>query len=297
MKPYKFDQPPLVHAHGTIPLRREEDADLYFQVEGGPFHWNKFNVRQIAGNIHWAGLHLDLSGVDGEFYGGQATGWASFDFKPKHDPDYRFSLTTTNTQLHSLMADLSARTNHLDGLLSGTLNIAKANSADWRNTEGNGAIELRDGLLWDIPVFGIFSDVLNGITPGLGSSRASAAACNFTITNGVIRSDDLELRSPAMRLQYDGTVDLQGHVDARVEASLLRDMPLFGPLVSTVLWPMEKLFEYKVSGNLREPKIEPLFFIPRIVLLPFHPFRTLKSLMADETNLSSTNAPSTSQGQ
>ena len=54
---------------------------------------------------------------------------------------------------------------------------------------------LRDGLIWDIPIFGIFSDVLNGMVPGLGSSRASAGTCTFIITNGIIRSDDLDIRS------------------------------------------------------------------------------------------------------
>ena len=40
------------------------------------------------------------------------------------------------------------------------------------------------------------------------------------INNGVVRSDDLEIRSPAMRLDYHGSVDLQGQVNARVEAEL-----------------------------------------------------------------------------
>ena len=89
---------------------------------------------------------------------------------------------------------------------------------------GHGDLNLRDGLIWDIPLFGIFSDVLNGMVPGLGSSRASAGTCTFAITNGIIRSDDLDIRSTGMRLQYRGTLDFQGQVNARVEAELLRDM-------------------------------------------------------------------------
>ena len=33
------------------------------------------------------------------------------------------------------------------------------------------------------------------MVPGLGSSRASAGTCTFIITNGIIRSDDLDIRS------------------------------------------------------------------------------------------------------
>src|ERR1035441_7957904 len=134
----------------------------------------------------------------------------------------------------------------------------------------------------------MFSGVLNGMVPGLGSSRASAGTCSFIITNGVIRSDDLDIRSTGMRLQYRGTVDFQGQVNARVEAGLLRDIWLVGPVVSTVLWPVTKLFEYRVSGSLGQPKTDPVYIVPKGVFLPFHfpfhPFRSPRGVLpADRT--------------
>ena len=174
--------------------------------------------------------------------------------------------------------------------MSGTLRMTRANSEN-QAMEGYGKVDLRDGLIWNIPIFGIFSPVLNGLSPGLGNSRASAGTGNFTITNGVIRSDDLEIRTTATRLQYRGTVDLQGQVNARVEAELLRDMRIVGPLVSTIFWPVTKLFEYKVTGSLSEPKIAPVNFVPRIVLMPFHPFRTLRDLLPEDAPMPGTNAP------
>ena len=141
----------------------------------------------------------------------------------------------------------------------------------------------------------MFSDVLNGLAPGLGSSRASAGTCTFGITNGVIRSNDLDIRSTAVRLQYRGTVDFESRVKARVEAGLLRDVWLVGPVVSTVFWPVTKVFEYKVSGTLGEPKAEPVFLIPKVMLLPFqmpfHPLRTLKGLLPEDSGASRTNNP------
>jgi len=97
--------------------------------------------------------------------------------------------------------------------------------------------------------------VLDSIVPGLGSSRASAGACSFVITNAVIRSDDLEIEASTVRLLYRGTVDLDGEVNARVEAELLRDMWVVGPLVRWAFWPVTKTFEYKVTGTLTEPRL------------------------------------------
>jgi AsmA-like C-terminal region len=290
ISPYAFSIPPTVHAQGIIPMHNEEQADLRFHVEGGPFHWSSFNVPYIGGDIHWAGLRLMLNDVHFDFYGGTALGSATFLFFPDRNAEFQFALAATNTLLQGLTADLSTHTNHLEGRLAGNLLVTKATVGDWRTVNGHGNVALRDGLIWDIPLFGIASPVLDAIAPGLGSSRANSGTCTFLITNGVIHSTDLELRSPAMRLQYRGDVDLDGRVNARLEAGLLRDMWLFGPLVSTVLWPVTKLFEYKVTGTLANPKSEPLFLLPKIFLLPLHPLRTLKGLLPEDSN-TRTNAP------
>jgi hypothetical protein len=288
---YSFGSPPTVRLYGTIPLHGEEQADLHFDLAGGPFHWWKFNVPHITGHVHWAGLHLSLTDVQAEFYHGVAAGEASFDFPKDRGTDFRFNLTATNVLLQSLLSDLSTSTNHVEGRLSGSLSVTKANTENWQTVFGYGEAHLRDGLLWNIPVFGIFSPILNGITPGLGNSRASAATASFIITNGVIRSTDLEIRSTGMRLEYRGTVNLENQLNARVDAELLRDMWLVGPLVSTVFWPVTKLFEYRVTGTLGDPKTEPVFIIPKIMLLPFHPLRTLKGMKPEDPNNSSLFSP------
>jgi hypothetical protein len=295
VEPYQFRQPPVAHVQGTIPMHGEDDADLHFDLKGGPFQWSNFHVPQIAGHVHWLGQHLTLTNVQLEFYEGQAAGSARFDFHPGDDTDYQFALSATNALLPLLTADLFSRTNHLEGKLSGTLVVTNATTADLQTWNGYGNLSLRDGLIWDIPIFGLFSGVLNTMEPGLGSSRATAGTCSFSITNGVIRSDDLDIRSTGMRLLYRGTVAFQGQVNARVEAELLRDMPFVGPVVSTVLWPVTKLFEYKVTGTLGEPKAVPVSLLPKVMLLPFqfpfHPFRTLKNLLPEDLRSSRTNAP------
>jgi hypothetical protein len=293
VEPYTFSNPPIAHVYGTAPMRGEDDADLYFELDGGPFHWWQFNVEHVSGKVHWQGQRLDLKEMRMDFYGGQAGGFARFDFHPGADTGYQFAINVTNVVLRSLMRDLLPQGSKLDGALNGSLVIARADTSSIHTWWGYGNVDLRDGLIWDTPIFGVFSSVLNGLSPGLGSSRASAATGNFSITNSVVKSDDLEIRSTGMRLQYKGTVDFDGRVNAKVEANLLRDVWLVGPVVSTVFWPVTKLFEYRVGGTLGEPKAEPVFLIPKVVLapfqMPFHPLRTLKGLLPDDS--SRTNSP------
>ena len=291
MAPYQFLRPPTAHVYGTIPLKDENDADVYFEIDGGPFEWWKFKLPHISGKIHWAGQKLTLTDMKADFYGGEALGTAVFNFAAPGGGIYQFGMSTTNTVLPALMIDLTGRTNSPEGLLSGKLVVTRASLADSHRVDGFGEMNLRDGLIWSIPIFGVFSPALDSLIPGLGSSRASSAAGTFGITNGILRTDNLEIRSSAMRLQYKGTVDIDGHVNARVEAALLRDMWVVGPVLSAVLWPITKMFEYKVTGTLAQPKLEPLYLFPKLVLMPFHPLRTLKGLLPSENNSSQTNAP------
>jgi hypothetical protein len=146
-------------------------------------------------------------------------------------------------------------------------------------------------LIWDIPLFGILSPVLNAVSPDLGNSRATDAAAVFAITNGVIFSDSLEINTAMTRLQYGGTVDLRENVNARVTAQLLHNLWIVGPLISTIFTPVTKVFEYKVTGTLQNPKKEPVY-VPKLLFLPLHPIRTFEELLPGGDNFSSpTNAP------
>ena len=283
MDPYRFAVPCPARVNGYAPLRGMADADLWFEGEGAPFEWLKLKTSRITGRIHWLGETLILTNLTAAVYGGDANGFAHFDFRPRAGADFEFTANVRNASLHLLATDLSSPTNHLEGVLSGRFVMTSANSEDWRSWNGYGQANLHDGLIWDVPIFGILSPVLNTVMPGLGSSRATDARAQFGMTNGVIFSDDLEIRSTMMRLQYAGTVDLRNHVNARVNAQLLRDTWVVGPLLSTALWPVSKLFEYKITGTLQHPQTEPVY-IPKALLLPLHPFRSLEEMLSNDIN-------------
>jgi hypothetical protein len=293
MAPYHFSKPIAATVNGVIPMHQVSDADLHFELKGGPFEWWKFKLPLIAGRIDWVGERLMLKGIQAQFYRGTASGDAEFDFHQNHGTQFHFDIKARDADLGGLMQDLRGHTNRLEGLLSGRVVITDGNSADLHTLQGHGRMELRDGLIWEIPIFGILSPVLDSIAPGmaLGSSRAREGSASFTITNGIVRSDDLEIRASMMRLQYWGAVDLVGNkLDARAQAELLRDTWIVGRLLSVTLWPVSKIFEYRFTGTLHQPKSEPVFFVPKILMLPLHPIRTLKDLAPESPPPA--NAPS-----
>jgi len=78
-----------------------------------------------------------------------------------------------------------------------------------------------------------------------------------------------------------------------VEANLLRDTPLFGHLLSWMLTPVDKIFEYRVTGTLKKPVTKPLY-IPKAFLAMLRPFHSLKELLPPPTTPKPSSAPAPS---
>jgi len=284
LRPYAFHQPPAAHVQGRINVRRTRESDLHIALDGGPFSWWRFQVPRIKGLLHWQGDSLSITNLEAQFYQGNLDGDFDFNFAAPHGADFRFRTHLFNVNLHQMMADLWSPTNGLEGTLIGDLEITSANTDNWKSWQGSGRAELLDGYLWDLPLAGIFSDALNRVLPGVAKARFGGLTATYTITNSLIHTSDLALRSPALRLAYRGTFDFEGNVDGRVEAQLLRDLSGIGSIVRVVLFPVTKLFEYKVSGTLTHPKEEPLY-IPKALLFPLNPFGTIRDLLTPEQQL------------
>jgi hypothetical protein len=289
VEPYHFPEPPTARVDGSSPMRdvKEmddlDDANLTFVIlKPTPFQWRDLRSTGLTGTIHWHGQQLVLTDIKGEIYGGRGYGNAHFYFKPgSPDADFNFAIAVTNLNLHLLAVDLSSPTNPLEGWVTGELTVTNGNTSTWRSWNGYGDARLSKGLLWNIPIFGLASGALNLFSPGLGNSRATDATMKFGLTNGVIYSDLLEMHTPTMRLEYTGKVDLAQNVNARVTAKLLRNAPVVGSMVSTVLWPVSKIFECQVTGQLAHPKVTPLWLpgpISNMLMLPLHPIRSIEGI-------------------
>jgi hypothetical protein len=286
MSPYQFLAVPHARVNGIVPLRHDadgepvlDDADIWFDLtEPAPFRWRKFETTRITGSVHWWQNHLIVTNAVAETYGGEAHGWGTFDLQTAGPgTDFSFFITGTNTDLHRMGLALWSRTNQLEGALSGSVTVTSANSEDWRTWNGYGALQMHKGQLWSVPIFGLISPVLNTVSPGLGNNRATEAAGRFVMTNGVIFTDSLEIRTALMRLQYVGTVDLDENVNARVTAQLLRNVPVLGGLLSVLFSEVSKAFECDVTGTLGDPKVKPAY-VPKIFLVPLHPLRSVEDI-------------------
>lgn len=285
--PYHFLEPPNVKINGRIPTTVVKKADLVFDIEGTKFNYWRFNMPDVKAQVIWKGNNLSVSNVTGTFYGGHAEWEGHFHFLDDDSADYGFTGTVTNADLRTLLADIipstnALGTNQMSGKLNGKLVLVSANTEDWKSWKGYGDARLREGQLWSTPIFGFFTPALNAISPGLGNNTATAATGAFTMDKSVIYTKNLEVRAPALRLKYQGSVDFDGNLDATAMAEPLRDAWVVGRAVSMAFWPISKALEYKVTGTLSSPQTKPLH-IPKVMLFPFRPIQSLKELFPGDS--------------
>ena len=283
IEPYVFENAPDAKTHGVFALnKKDRDDDVRFEVDGGPFRWQRFHLEKVKAVVLWKGDTLAITNVTGQWRGAEVSGSAFFTFNPNTPGDpFSFRVKVEGADLRKILKDLQPdKTNRVEGWMNGELIITSADTMDWKSWQGHGHASMTNGLLWDIPLFGVFSPVFNTVLPGtgLGNNRAREASMTYSITNSVIFTRDLDIRATAMRMNYEGTVDFDQKVDGQMEAELLRDLPAIGFLISKVLWPVTRLFKYDIAGTLNDPRIKERYLIPRALLAPLHPLKTLKEL-------------------
>lgn len=279
IEPYQFATPPTIKINGIVPLGDPHKADIHYELAGTDFTYWKFHMPEVTGDIYWKGTNLWITNVHAAFYKGNVVWSGHFVFPDEKDSaDFSFDGATTNADLTLLMDDLQPGHQKLEGSLSGRLTITQANSDDFKTWNGHGHAELKNGFLWDVPVFGLFTPALEAIMPGLALSRVSSGTADFQIKNSVISTKNLQVHAPAFRLKYDGKIDFDGNLDAQVEALILRDTRFFGRVVSMALWPVSKVFEGKISGTLENPKTK-LKHFPKAVTAPLKTLNAAKEVI------------------
>jgi hypothetical protein len=77
-------------------------------------------------------------------------------------------------------------------------------------------------------------------------------------------------------------VDLKGGLNAHFTAQPLHDMPIIGFFITPIIWPVDEIFEYKVTGTWNNPKIRLLHIPSKLISFMFHPIHALEKMAPDK---------------
>jgi len=253
--PYKFRRPPNVVANGVYQFRGGKNTRLEIKVDGSSgmdyvFLGKTLPFDRVSAQLLFTNDRLQISDVRGDLLAGTLRGNADISLA-RNDPRYRATLTVSDINFPRL-TDLYFNYKTAQGLLRGTYDFNGLGN-DWRTMRGNGKIEVSNGDVFAIPIFGPLSGILNHIVPGSGYSIAHKANAKFAVENGIIHTDDFEAAGSLFSMLGNGDLHF---LDDKLDFNLRLDMK--GPGI--VLMPMYKLFEYVGEGSLKKPDWHPKRF-------------------------------------
>jgi hypothetical protein len=256
VSPYKFHQPPTITANGVYQFRGQKGTKLDINVDAPTgmdyvFLGKTLPFHKISGRLLFTDDRLQIVDLRGNLFSGNVRGNA--DISLAHgDQHYRAKLTVDSVDFPRL-TDLYWNYKTAHGLLSGTYDFTGVGD-NARLMQGTGKLNVANGDVFAIPIFGPISGILNGILPGTaGYSIAHEATADFTVNNAVIHTNNLEIAGKMFSIIGHGDIHF-------MDDKLDFDIGINPKGASVILAPVYKLFEYKGEGSLKNPNWHPKAF-------------------------------------
>jgi len=194
------------------------DADVEVSAKGIRARDIKVGRSALALDLRDGRLQLDLNEL--KLYTGQGSGTLVLDASGDV-PSFSKSLALKNVAARPLLND-AAGFDRLQG--QGTMSFdvtaqGRSQKEMIANLNGDGAIAFENGAIRGINLAQMVRNVSSAFTGGGGTQKTDFAelAGTFTITDGVLKNDDLLLLNPLLRVRGEGASNiLERTVDYRV---------------------------------------------------------------------------------
>jgi AsmA-like C-terminal region len=246
--PYKFRRPPTVVVNGVYQFRGGKNTRLEIKVDGANgmdyvFLGKTLPFDRVAGQLLFTNDRMQITDLRGALLAGTLHGKADISLA-RTDPGYQANISVSGIDFPRL-TDLYYNYKTAHGQMSGSYDFTGLGS-DPRTMRGRGKVEVTNGDVFAIPIFGPLSGILNLIVPGSGYSIAHQASAKFKIDEGIIHTDDFEAASTFFSMLGHGDIHF---LDDKLDFDVRLNMK--GPGV--LLTPVYKLFEYTGTGSLKKP--------------------------------------------
>lgn len=251
-RPYRFHSTPLVTGNGVVDLAGGNSTSLDFTVSARGMDYDllgkTLNFKNLGGTLSVRHQQIIANISRSEIFGGTATVRADVSLSPPK-PEYQLAIKASGVDFASL-SRLYFSYNGSHGLMSGEF-FCRAEIDRPLELIGQGWVRIENGDVFDIPLFGPLSGIVDTIAPGAGYTNARLATASFEVSNGAIRTRNLEIAGKGFSMFGEGAADFvkdELEMTVRINAQGTPGM---------VLLPLSKILEYTSSGPISNPKWRP----------------------------------------
>ncbi|MEY2543445.1 MAG: AsmA-like C-terminal region [Verrucomicrobiota bacterium] len=215
----------------------------------------RFFLQQLRSPLRYDADGLDLSQISAHVGGGDVTG--RFTMQPEtEDSPFRVEMKFRGVQADQIITEAGGPSGVLQGKLEGSLHT-EGKTTDSDALAGSGEVFLHDGQLKQYNLLVALGQIFQ--IEELTQLHLDQAEAKYHLTPGVVKIDELVLRSTNIRLSATGTVTFRGklHLTSRLAINEKVRAQLFKP-IRTNFQPTEEpgysAVDFEVTGTLERPK-------------------------------------------
>jgi hypothetical protein len=260
----RIEGPVDLRLRGTVDWSDAHRSVLAGTVAGHGIGFGCLLTDSFACDYEYGAAVHKFSGFRGRLFDAQVAGALEISAPLEESREGRFfaDIALTDANFERLVSECRLSSRNTSGRMDLRIEMEGPLSGAARHgTRGKGRIEIRDGRIFMLPVFGGMSSHLARAIPGLDFVlRQGDATADFVLKNGRFASEDVAVEGGVLSLKGRGSYGIDGELDYRVQVKLLRDSAIVGRVVRTITWPLSKLFEFRLHGTLAEPHWYPINF-------------------------------------
>lgn len=263
----RFDGPVYAAGRGQIDYGNWTNHAFKGIFRAENIGMKKIQATLFNTDIEARGTQLIFTNAAAQLYSGLAEGSAEFDILLQDgSAPYRINARITQLSLEDLLRQVGTKGyDRTRGQLAATLDItADAKTGFWNSVRGGGKVEIKDGRMADVPLFGGFSRLIQSAFSGFNLFSLTAFSADYTLHDGAIWSDNAQLGGTLFSARGRGSYSPESGLDFTVAAEPLRqtsggdkESSQLQRLAANVLRegtaPFFRLLEFKLEGPLEKP--------------------------------------------
>ena len=259
---YRFEGPTTIAGRGTIGLAGNRERHLQLHVEGKRIGWRWFLAEDAVFALQLLEKDTLIDGLNARWCGGDVSGTMRVESPARTNVAGRchMDLLVAGANL-STVVDVFRKVedrNAYEGTLSAHLALSGDVSSRFLDTAaGSGRIDIQDGYILSIPIFGGLSKYLSLLIPGLGYASQRDMECSFLVRDGRLETTDAQLLGRLITIQGKGWYGFNKDLSARVQVQFLKD-GLAAAATRIVTSPLTKALEFELTGTTKEPRWRPV---------------------------------------
>lgn len=245
-------------SRGTANFRNPDAHRIVGTYRGAGIGFRRLLTESYSFTVNTNGRTNEFTDVRGRLYGGDFAGELVIVAPDAQGQNGTYAASADMPDADFARAAQALRPDmkgEQGGRMSVRLHMAGPLTTNFTHTvDGSGALRIRDGRVFMLPLFGGLTTFMARVVPGVDFVvRQSDVDTDFTLTNGVFHTDSIRIEGDVISLKGSGDVSLDGTLDFTAQIALLKSSPILGRVMHVIQWPISKLLEFRLAGTVQKP--------------------------------------------